>query len=110
MLQSLYQAIKNKSKVNLVYYCHKSNDISAYTVFPILLKEYKNNWYLIIEDKYNEPLEMNLNYINTSCALMSSSDTEWVFTENSSSPGMTTTNEPGNAGLRCVAETMVIEM
>lgn len=45
---------------------------------------------------------MNLNYINASCALMSSSDQVWVFTENSDMPGATTTNEPGNAGLRCV--------
>jgi len=63
VLQKLYQAIKNKNKVNLVYYCHKSNDISAYTVFPLLLKEYQNNWYLIVENKFNEPQGMNLNYI-----------------------------------------------
>ncbi len=63
LLQKLYQAIKNQNKISLVYYCHQSNDISAYTVFPLLLKEYKNNWYLIIENKYNEPQGMNLNYI-----------------------------------------------
>jgi len=63
LLQKLYQAIKNQNKINLVYYCHQSNDISAYTVFPLLLKEYKNNWFLIIENKYNEPQGMNLNYI-----------------------------------------------
>ena len=49
--------------------------------------------------------EMKLNYINTSCALMSSSDGVWVFTENSSSPGMTTMTKPGNAGLRSVRTT-----
>ena len=63
LLQNLYQSIKNQNKVNLVYYCHKQNDISAYTVFPLLLKEYRNNWYLIIENKYNEPQGMNLNFI-----------------------------------------------
>ena len=48
---------------------------------------------------------MSLNYINSACALMSTSDsTVWVFTENSSSPGLTTTNKPGNAGLRCVRD------
>lgn len=47
---------------------------------------------------------IQLNYINTSCVLMSSSERVWVFTENSTSPGTTTTMEPGNAGLRCVTE------
>ncbi len=63
LLQQLYQAIKNKNKINFVYYCHKENDISSYTAFPLLLKEYKNNWFLIIEDKLNEPIEVNLNYM-----------------------------------------------
>lgn len=47
---------------------------------------------------------MMLNYINSSCALMSTSDAVWVFTENSNSPGTMTMMEPGNAGLRCVTE------
>jgi len=46
--------------------------------------------------------DIELNYINTSCALMSTSEEVWVFTENSTSPGQTTTAMPGNAGLRCV--------
>ncbi len=46
--------------------------------------------------------ELKLNYVNTSCAYMSTSESKWVFTENSASPGEMTTNEPGNAGLRCV--------
>ncbi len=45
---------------------------------------------------------MSLNYINSGCALMSTSMATWVFTENSNNPGQTTTSEPGNAGLRCV--------
>jgi len=45
---------------------------------------------------------MSLNYINASCAVMSTSMATWVFTENSSTPGVTTTMMPGNAGLRCV--------
>jgi len=49
--------------------------------------------------------KMKLNYINKSCALMSSSDAVWVFTENSNEPGQTTTNKPGNAGLRSVRKT-----
>lgn len=48
--------------------------------------------------------DMNLNYINASCALMSTSDTVWVFTENSDMPGAMTMAEPGNAGLRCVRD------
>ena len=47
---------------------------------------------------------MKLNYINTSCAIMSTSEEVWVFTENSSTPGQKTTQKPGNAGLRCVRE------
>ena len=62
-LQKLYQAIKNKNTVNLVYYCHQENDIRAYTVFPLLLKEYRNNWYLFVENKFNKPQALNLNYI-----------------------------------------------
>lgn len=46
--------------------------------------------------------EMNLNYINVNCPLMSTSDTIWVFTENTDTPGLMTMNQPGNAGLRCV--------
>lgn len=46
--------------------------------------------------------DLKLNYINSSCAVMSSNESIWVFTENSSTPGVTTTNQPGNAGLRCV--------
>lgn len=46
---------------------------------------------------------MNLNYINTACSLMSTSDGVWVFTENTDMPGGTTMAMPGNAGLRCVA-------
>jgi len=63
LLQQLYQAIKNKNKINFVYYCYEQNDISSYTVFPLLLKEYSNNWFLIIENKFNEPQEVNLNYM-----------------------------------------------
>jgi len=48
---------------------------------------------------------MKLNYINSNCTVMSSSDAVWVFTENSNSPGETTTNKPGNAGLRSVRTT-----
>jgi len=62
-LQKLYQAMKNKNTVNLVYYCHQENDIRAYTVFPLLLKEYRNNWYLFVENKFNKPQALNLNYI-----------------------------------------------
>jgi hypothetical protein len=47
--------------------------------------------------------EMNLNYINTSCGLMSTNEMTWVFTENTDKAGATTTATPGNAGLRCVA-------
>jgi hypothetical protein len=47
--------------------------------------------------------EMNLNYINAACGLMSTSEMTWVFTENTDMPGETTTATPGNAGLRCVA-------
>jgi len=47
--------------------------------------------------------EMKLNYINASCALMSSNEATWVFTENSNNPGGKTVMMPGNAGLRCVA-------
>ena len=63
VLQDLYQAIKNKDKINFVYYCHEENDISSYTAFPLLLKEYKNSWFLIIENNLNEPQEVNLNYM-----------------------------------------------
>jgi hypothetical protein len=47
--------------------------------------------------------EMNLNYINATCGLMSTNEMTWVFTENTDMPGETTTATPGNAGLRCVA-------
>ncbi|MCK5906078.1 MAG: hypothetical protein KAG37_00725 [Flavobacteriales bacterium] len=46
--------------------------------------------------------DMKLNYIVSTCVLMSTSEEVWVFTENSDSPGERTTNKPGNAGLRCV--------
>lgn len=46
--------------------------------------------------------DMKLNYINSSCALMSTSAATWVFTENAAEPGNMTTMKPGNAGLRCV--------
>lgn len=49
--------------------------------------------------------KMKLKYINANCAIMSSSDGVWVFTENSNSPGETTTTEPGNAGIRSVRKT-----
>ncbi|MEM6274888.1 MAG: hypothetical protein AAF735_06575 [Myxococcota bacterium] len=48
--------------------------------------------------------DMNLNYINAACAVMTASD-GWVFTENSSMPGGISQNQPGNAGVRCVADT-----
>jgi len=63
LLQQLYQAIKNDKKINFVYYCYEENDISSYSAFPLLLKEYRNNWFLIIENKFNEPQEVNLNYM-----------------------------------------------
>jgi len=47
---------------------------------------------------------MKLNYINSSCALMSTNDAVWVFTENSDAPGEMTMMEPGNSGVRCVKE------
>jgi len=45
---------------------------------------------------------VTLNYINTECAVMTASD-GWVFTENSTSPGVLSPIEPGNAGVRCVS-------
>ncbi|MEL7304884.1 MAG: hypothetical protein AAFZ38_00325 [Myxococcota bacterium] len=48
--------------------------------------------------------DMTLNYINAACAVMTASD-GWVFTENSSMPGGVSQNQPGNAGIRCVADT-----
>jgi len=63
LLQQLYQAIKNKSKINFIYYCHKDNDMEAYTAFPLLLKEYRNNWFLIIENDFHEPQAFNLNFM-----------------------------------------------
>lgn len=62
-LNIIYQAIKNKNKINFVYYCYAENDINSYTAFPLLLKEYRNNWYLIMENINSEPQAMNLNYI-----------------------------------------------
>lgn len=48
---------------------------------------------------------ITLNYINSACALMATSDEGlWVFTENSDAPGQMTMMEPGNAGLRCVTD------
>jgi len=47
--------------------------------------------------------DVTLNYINASCAVMTASD-GWVFTENSSAPGVISMLEPGNAGVRCVSE------
>jgi len=46
---------------------------------------------------------VTLNYINASCAVMTASD-GWVFTENSTAPGVISQLEPGNAGVRCVSE------
>ena len=46
--------------------------------------------------------EMKLNYIISTCVLMSTSEDVWVFTENTATPGQKTTQKPGNAGLRCV--------
>lgn len=46
--------------------------------------------------------DMQLSYINTSCVIMSTNMNVWVFTENSTTPGVKSTNKPGNAGLRCV--------
>jgi len=47
--------------------------------------------------------DMNLNYINPDCGLMSTADTTvWVFTENTTMAGSVTMNKPGNAGIRCV--------
>jgi len=45
---------------------------------------------------------ITLNYINRSCAVMTATD-GWVFTENSTSPGVMSPIEPGNAGVRCVS-------
>jgi len=45
---------------------------------------------------------ITLNYINPSCAVMTATD-GWVFTENSSSPGVLSPIQPGNAGVRCVS-------
>ncbi|MEE9333545.1 MAG: DUF1566 domain-containing protein [Granulosicoccaceae bacterium] len=55
---------------------------------------------LIVAVVADEAIE--LNYINTSCAVMTASD-GWVLTENSSSPGTISQAVPGNAGLRCVS-------
>jgi len=49
---------------------------------------------------------VTLNYINSSCAVMTGSD-GWVFTENSSSPGTISQVTPGNSGLRCVTSSNV---
>ncbi|MEO1334204.1 MAG: hypothetical protein AAFV29_01115 [Myxococcota bacterium] len=48
-------------------------------------------------------MNMSLNYINSTCAIMTASD-GWVFTENSSMPGAMSSAVPGNAGIRCVAD------
>ena len=45
---------------------------------------------------------IKLNYINNSCVYLSTSESKWVFTENSTSPGTITSVEPGLSGVRCV--------
>ncbi|MEE9350257.1 MAG: hypothetical protein V3U80_09440 [Flavobacteriaceae bacterium] len=67
-----------------------------------------NDWRLPTPTELSELIiaidakNMELNYINSSCALMSTSMPKWVMTENSNNPGTITETEPGNAGLRCV--------
>lgn len=62
-LQTIYKAIKNRNEINFVYFLDEINDITSYTVLPLLLKEYRKNWFLIVENKYSQPIAFNLNNI-----------------------------------------------
>ncbi len=46
----LYQHISEKNTITITYRPFGSDDIESKTVFPYLLKEYRNRWYLIAYD------------------------------------------------------------
>lgn len=50
-LPPLYEAIISKNKVVFDYKSFKSNDLKERIVSPLLLKEYRNRWYLISFDE-----------------------------------------------------------
>ena len=62
LLQQLYLSIQHKSKLSLIYFVVESNKFYEITVYPLFLKEYRNNWFLIVELN-DDILSLNLNYI-----------------------------------------------
>jgi len=60
LLQELYKFIKNKNEISIILYENISKKMMALTILPLMLKEYRNNWYLIFEDKYGTFVSANL--------------------------------------------------
>lgn len=48
LIGSLFTAISNKQVIALNYHVFKSPEVKEVVVFPYLLKEYNNRWYLIV--------------------------------------------------------------
>ncbi len=53
-LSILLEAIQNEKKVNFDYASYVSGNKKTRTVSPLLLKEYRNRWYLICHDEEKE--------------------------------------------------------
>jgi predicted DNA-binding transcriptional regulator YafY len=70
-----YNACREKTPVSLIHYSYKKRNFSAFTIHPILIKEFENKWYIIgYSEKHSEvrtfgldrvfdPIEVKKKYI-----------------------------------------------
>lgn len=56
----IYDAVRNRQTIEMVYQSFKARQPNTLTVYPYLLKEYRNRWFLIGEKSTNRSPQINI--------------------------------------------------
>ncbi len=59
-LSTLYEAIRHRKTISITYRSFKAREAADIAVYPYLLKEYRNRWFLICEKAANNSPQINI--------------------------------------------------